>query len=223
MFEGCVAPEALSVLKGMVQREIVRRFEFYLAGGTGLALQLGHRISEDLGFFTPRRFQPRELVGALAGKFDVQILGMADGTLHALFFGKARVSFLLYPHGLMFPVREFHGCPVADPRDIGAAKIMAIGQRGAKKDFVDLYYLLQRFSLEELKEVVDQKYTGVRYSWVHLARSLGYFEEADRDPMPVMTASGRKRGLTPAEWAKIKGFFVQLQKSILAALSHENA
>lgn len=218
MFERCVTPVALALLKELVRREIISRFAFYLAGGTGLALHLGHRVSEDLDFFAPRRFEPQELAAALADCFEAEVLGVAEGTLHVLFPEKARVSFLYYPYQVVFPLREFYGCPVADPRDIGAAKIVAVGQRGAKKDFVDLYYLLQRVSIGELKSVMDQKYGELRWSWVHLARSLGYFEEADRDAMPLMVLGEKKRKLTSAEWRRIKNFFVQLQREILAGL-----
>lgn len=215
MFEKCIPPESLALLKVLVANGIMRDYGFYLAGGTGLALQIGHRISEDLDFFTERPFQPQKLADRLAGNTEAKIVGMATGTLHALLQDKVRVSFLQYPYKLLFPPKEFWGCPVADCRDIGAAKIIAVGQRGARKDFVDLYYLAKAVPWAELKDAVDRKYVDARYSWVHLARGLGYFEEAEQDPMPVMLTSGRPKKLTATEWEAIKGFFRQLQKELL--------
>ncbi|WP_084665226.1 hypothetical protein [Thermanaeromonas toyohensis] len=70
-------------------------------------------------------------------------------------------------------------------------------------------------TFEELKGIVEQKYSGVRYNWLHLVRSLGYFVDAEEDPMPVLTVSGEMKEMTAQEWEKIKQFFTELQREAL--------
>lgn len=85
-----------------------------------------------------------------------------------------------------------------------------------KKDFVDLFYLLrQKVSLDELRNVVMRKYSRINYNWVHLVRSMGYFEDAETDPMPVMLVAGKEQELSEAEWNQIKKFFRTLQRQAL--------
>ncbi|ACX51962.1 hypothetical protein Adeg_0820 [Ammonifex degensii KC4] len=188
---------------------------FYLAGGTGLALQLGHRRSEDLDFFSEHGFDPGAVIRRIAGVLPAQVRSVSEGTVH-LVCGGTRVSLLHYPYRVVFPFLRFEGCPVADYRDIAAMKLIAVGQRGLKKDFVDLYFCLRRsLSLEALREIVDRKCTGVRYSWVHLVRSLGYFADAEGDPMPELAGPHGFREMTWEEWDDIKRFFLRLQREAL--------
>jgi hypothetical protein len=95
-------------------------------------------------------------------------------------------------------------------------KLVALSQRGTKKDFVDLFFLLrEKLTIEDLKTLVEQKFTGVRYNWTHIIRSLGYFEEAENDPAPLMAVSKGIRDLSLREWREIKQFFKQLQREAL--------
>lgn len=97
---------------------------------------------------------------------------------------------------------------LADYRDIAAMKLIALGQRGTKRDFLDLFFLLRRkMTLRELKEIVEQKYTTICYNWPHLVRSLGYFADAEEDPMLVLIAAGVKREMTQEEWREVKRYF----------------
>jgi hypothetical protein len=127
------------------------------------------------------------------------------------------VNFYNLPEGearcLQIP---FQGCFIADWRDIAAMKLVALSQRGTKKDFVDLFFLLRdKLTLADFKTLVEQKFTGIRYNWTHIIRSLGYFEEAENDPMPLMATSKEIRDLTLREWREIKQFFKELQKEAL--------
>jgi predicted nucleotidyltransferase component of viral defense system len=189
---------------------------FYLAGGTGLALQLSHRISEDLDFFTEKSFEPETVIRLLAGRLAVTVAGAAPGTLHAVCAEDVKTSFLYYPYRLLYPSISFRSCSVADFRDIAAMKLVALSQRGTKKDFVDLFFLLrEKLTVEDLRTLVERKFTGVRYNWTHIIRSLGYFEEAENDPAPLMAVSEGMRDLSLREWREIKQFFRQLQKEAL--------
>lgn len=167
---------------------------FYLAGGTGLALQLGHRRSLDLDFFSPKEFSPDRLVTILGrhGKFSLE--GKEQGTLHGIFEG-AKISFLYYPYKLLFPCTRFNGLKVADTRDIGCMKLDAASSRGTRKDFIDLWFLLKEISLSEMLTLFEKKYKHVDYNLGHVLKSLVYFKDAAQEPDPVM--------LKPYSWKKL--------------------
>lgn len=192
-----ISPSVEAVYRNLLTRSLVHGF--YLAGGTGLALQLGHRRSFDLDFFHPELFQEGELMARMQGMGGFSILATSPHTIHAL-FGGVRISLLGYPFPLLFPTKMLHGGQIADARDIACMKLSAIAGLGSKRDFVDVYVAAQRFGLEELIAMFEQKYAGVRFNKVHLAKSLAYFTDAERDPMPDM--------LYPLDWDRVKHFFL---------------
>jgi hypothetical protein len=167
-----------------------------LAGGTGLALQLGHRISKDLDFFRASPFAPAELAAGLAGLGRVAVQGRSAGTLHATLDG-LRVSFLAAESPLLFAGTPYRGLILADPRDIAVMKVIAIGGRGSRKDFVDLFFYLRGGgSLEGVFALIRRRFAGIDYNTYHLLRSLAFFEDAESEPMPRMTRR--------AAWSEIK-------------------
>lgn len=172
---------------------------FYLAGGTAAALQLGHRQSVDLDFFSPRVLQPEELVSYLSGLGDLQVADTGAGTLHVYLNG-VRVSFFHYEYPLIDPVMSYRGVDLAGLRDIALMKIVAISNRGARKDFIDLYVICRRvWPLAEALRALPRKF-GTRYSVGHILRSLQYFEDAERDPVPRLLDSA-------VSWSDVKAFF----------------
>jgi hypothetical protein len=167
-----------------------------LAGGTGLALQLGHRLSYDLDFFATRNFDGVRLTDALATVAAVSVLGRSAGTLHVTLAG-LRVSFLKLQRPLLFPGTDYRGIVVADPRDIAVMKVLAIGGRGSRKDFVDLHFFIRGGgSLESVFGLIRRRFRGIDFNEYHLLRSLVYFDDAESEPMPRM--------LSRASWAEIK-------------------
>jgi hypothetical protein len=172
---------------------------FYLAGGTAAALQLGHRISVDLDFFTSEPLDARQLLqrARRVGTFDLQT--ESQGTLIGTLQG-ARVSFFNYPYPLLEPTPSLCGVRIASLVDIGLMKLTAASQRGSRKDFVDLFFICRQVKpLSELLALLSEKYQGVKYSLPHLLRSLVYFDDAEAEPMPHM--------LKPMRWAQVKRFF----------------
>lgn len=135
MFVNVLPENGESVLDLLSSRHITDGF--YMAGGTAASLQLGHRISYDFDFFSPREFGTTLLIQRLSsiGRFD--LTGEAWGTVHGL-LNDVRVSFMIYRYQLLFPTTDFRGIGVADLRDIALMKMTAISGRGSKKDFVDL-------------------------------------------------------------------------------------
>ncbi|MEI8103730.1 MAG: nucleotidyl transferase AbiEii/AbiGii toxin family protein [Candidatus Moraniibacteriota bacterium] len=158
---------------------------FYLAGGTALALQLGHRESVDLDFFQAKDFSLGEMKQSLSqlGKYTLtnEESGTIDGVLD-----EVKVTFLRYEYPLLFPLIDFQGISVADMRDIACMKLDTVSARGSRKDFVDIFFLLKQMPLVEVFELFEKKYQGIQYNRLHLLKSLTYFVDAEEDPMPKM-------------------------------------
>lgn len=173
---------------------------FYLAGGTGAALQLGYRISVDLDFFSFKAFDPHILVQNIAQKGDFTGIEISPATLHGI-FEETRMSFFHYPYPLIEVSTHAFGVEIASLPDIACMKIDAIASRGSRKDFIDLYVICQRIKpLSQLLRLFEQKYQGIKYNKVHILKAFCYFEEAEQEPLP--------RLLSPLAWEDVKDFFV---------------
>ncbi|HEY2383014.1 MAG TPA: nucleotidyl transferase AbiEii/AbiGii toxin family protein [Terriglobia bacterium] len=174
---------------------------FYLAGGTALALQLGYRTSVDLDFFSSETVEEDPLLSKLQCLAGLAIQSKAPETLH-LHIGSTKVSFLGYHYPILFPFTTYEGVAVADPRDIAAMKLTAIASRGTKRDFVDLYVLSQQYGLDEILRLLERKFSPASFSDIHLKKSLTYFADAEKDPMPHM--------LRPMTWSQVKQYFLTI-------------
>lgn len=173
---------------------------FYLGGGTGLALQLGHRQSIDLDFFCQDHFDEDILLQKVETLSEFSLAKKAEYTLHAK-LDSTKISFLGYKYPLIFPLQSFSGVGVADIRDIAAMKITAISSRGSKRDFLDVYIVAKQYPLTMLFEIFKKKYAKTGYSMTHILKSLVYFDEAENQPMPKM--------LQDISWTEIKTFFLK--------------
>ena len=173
---------------------------FYLAGGSAIALHLGHRISVDLDFFTAQEaYEVEPLLRDLREAGHVTIRQQKRGTLNAT-LDDTLLSFFAYPYPLLGSFHDLWGIRVAGVLDLALMKLAAIGQRGRKRDFVDLYQICQSgYTLDELLRRMPEKFPNITYPSYHLLRALAYFEDAESDPMPNM--------LTPLDWAEVKRFF----------------
>jgi predicted nucleotidyltransferase component of viral defense system len=175
---------------------------YYLAGGTGLALHLGHRISVDLDLFCdhPDAVNPIER-SAMRAVFDDPSLSIVydiDSTFVANWRGVGVSFFRLNLYPLVTPITLINGVPLASIEEIGAMKLAAIIDRGTRKDLIDLYYILQQFNLENIFEVASIKYAKVGTFAVSATRALAYFDEAEALPMPRM--------LDKTPWSKMRKF-----------------
>jgi len=185
--------------------KFLKKYGFYLAGETALALQIGHRTSVDFDFYTQKKFDPDKLYANLKNKFKkISLLQKAEGTL----FVKANqtvISFFEYPYPLIFPPIEFNEFPpIASKEDIAAMKIIAISTRGTKRDFIDIYFLLKEFSLKKIFQFVKKKYPGFN-PYVGLI-GLTYFVDAEREEK-------RKYFLIQeVSWKEIKKFLMKKAK-----------
>ena len=158
---------------------------FYLAGGTALALQLGYRESIDFDFFSEKDFNPDELLKSLKLDFEVDDITMALGTLNCM-IKEIKLQFLNYPYPLLEEFTNWDGINLSSVIDVACTKMITVSVRGSKKDYIDIYYLLQKYDLEELFKNMDKKYKGLDFNKTHILKSLTYFGEADEQPMPRM-------------------------------------
>lgn len=173
---------------------------FYLAGGTGLALQIGHRKSFDLDFFTNREFSPENL-SSLIKNHHIYSEGemRRHGTLYCI-LERVKSSFIFYDGLIIFPFIELNTLNIADWRDITAEKLRTVSERGQKKDFYDLYCGVQKLGIKNVVELAGKKF-GKRLNYFHLLKGITYFEDAERSPEPMML----DKNIT---WQDVKNFFV---------------
>jgi predicted nucleotidyltransferase component of viral defense system len=175
---------------------------YYLAGGTGLALQIGHRFSVDLDFFSSAAdsvgLDERTAIQTAFADPSLVISHDKDMTFVAAWQGVGVSFFRLALYPLVQEPLSLHRTPVATVEEIGAMKLAAIMARGTRKDYVDLYFILQGTTLERLFEVAAIKYALVRTFAVSAVRALTYFVDAEATPMPRM--------IQRAPWATVKRY-----------------
>lgn len=176
-----VESHTLELLKAFMQEELFASLR--LVGGTALALQYGHRQSVDLDMFGPVRFDSLEIRRVLLqiGKLTV-IKETPDIKIYLL--DGIKVDFVNYTYPWLADTVEEDGIRLASDKDIAAMKINAIEGRGSKKDFIDLYFLLEHYTLQEMFDFYCRKYP--EHSLFRALLSLSYFEDADAQMMPVM-------------------------------------
>lgn len=173
--------------------------KFYLAGGTAIALYFGHRQSQDLDFFSVDQFDPDTLQENLARFGAFETTKKERNTLTGKLI-KAKLSFFKIPDKPIKPLLHLDSIRLADLLDLALMKIMAISDRGAKRDFIDLYVLSDRFKpLEELLESLPEKYGEWKYNLAHILRSIGYFADAEEEDTPLL--------FEPITWKQVKSYF----------------
>jgi predicted nucleotidyltransferase component of viral defense system len=171
--------------------------KFYLAGGTALALQLGHRQSIDFDLFSFEDFNTLEIVNKLNRLGDFNLFSEKENTINGE-LDNIKISIIGYKYPLLKMPLNYNFLRIADILDISLMKLSAISGRGSKKDFIDLFYILKQFSIDELFKIYHNKFGTSIANGYHLLKSLIYFEDAENDPMPIMIAK--------TEWEDIKEF-----------------
>ena len=165
-----------------------------LVGGTALALQIGHRKSIDLDLFGNELIAPEDLYAALKSISDNVQLISTTRTMRFFFVNGIKVDFICYPYLWITPEINENGLHLASIEDIAAMKLSAITNRGTKNDFIDLYFLLEHYPMNELLRLYQEKYPGS--TLFATLKSLTYFDDAENDPMPVM--------LRTVDWESVK-------------------
>lgn len=151
---------------------------FYLAGGTGLALQLGHRTSVDFDFYTQKHFQPPDLYQEIKAVFQKKTRKIAEAT-DTLFcrIDNNDSSFFYYEYPLVKKLVKIKGVAVASIEDIAAMKMIAVSHRPVKRDYVDVFFLLKIFPLKKVFSFVEKKYP--HFNQYFSLRALFYFADIE--------------------------------------------
>jgi len=186
----------------------------YLAGGTALCLQFGHRFSYDFDFFTRKEFDVKILAQRIKKLLpDFQLERKAWGTILG-YIGRTRFSLFFYNYPLLFKPHKFLKIDIADVKDIAPMKVSAISDRGTKRDFIDLFFIVKIKKIltsEKILKLYDKKFKLLKENKFHILKSLSYFEDADKDEMPKM--------IERVKWLDVKKFFkeetIKLSKKLL--------
>lgn len=195
-----------SVWEGFTKSRIAD--EFYLAGGTALALQLGHRLSIDLDFFSPTQNDVPALSGALQDALKDSSPKLADSSWGNLVFlaGDVRVGFYGYGYKLVKPLLKIEGFSLASVQDIALMKMDALLARASRKDFHDLYAICQRMELRELLNLAPEKYPDARDFEAQVVKHMTYFDRAEQETSVPL--------IEQVEWKTVKAWFRKQAKDL---------
>ena len=155
---------------------------FFLVGGTALALQLGHRNSIDIDLFVQNGFSDDDIVSLLITKYEFQEIFRRKNTIISL-VNNIKTDFIKHNYPFVLPPITEEGITFLSKEDIAAMKFHAIIQSGKRlKDFIDIYYLLQHFSMQQMIVFFTKKYS---YSNPMIAmKAVNYFDEIDENIDP---------------------------------------
>lgn len=189
-------------IKLLKDLEFLNKYEFYLAGGTALAIQIGHRTSLDMDFYTKKEFDTRKLIEDFNKRFEkVQEIYIAENTL-SLEVNDIEISFFKYQYSLVKPLKKEENIFIASLEDIAAMKIIAISQRGIKRDFIDIYFLMRFLGLNNILELTKKKYPSFNI-YVGL-QGIVYFKDADND-----IKENRFQLLKRVNWQEVKDYILE--------------
>lgn len=186
-----VAPELLALLDQLMIVESLQNLR--LVGGTALALQLGHRESVDIDLFGNIEIADERLKDLLLSIGKIEEINISR-SIKQFYVNNIKLDIVNYRYSWLDPLVSIQGIHMASLRDIAAMKLSAITQRGSKKDFIDLYFLLEHYSIVEMMTFYKKKIIDGN-EWL-VYRSLSFFDDADVQPTPKIYVD--------ISWEKIK-------------------
>jgi len=199
-----ISEPLMRLLKQLMQDTMLQ--DFYLAGGTGLALHLGHRESIDIDLFHSSDFDSRLVCSHLEQNYH------AEDFIHELNTARVsingiKVEFLTHSYPLIEDLSLIDGIRVASLKDLAAFKLNAVAGRGSKKDFWDVASLLDYYSIKQMLDFFSKKYPAADL-W-HLIKSLTYFEDAEAEQIEILDLQGKS-------WELIKNRILTAVKELTA-------
>ena len=155
--------------------------DYYLAGGTALALQIGHRISVDFDLFYSENI-PKDLLRKIKTIFKQSPVAVSVNNPDELsvFIDGTKISFIKYPFPVLLPFVEINSVKLLSVKELAATKSYTIGRRGSFKDYVDLFFILQEghSSLEEILDLAEKKY-GEEFNGRLFLEQLTYTQDVE--------------------------------------------
>jgi predicted nucleotidyltransferase component of viral defense system len=170
---------------------------FNLVGGTALALKYGHRTSVDVDLFTTQDFEQQPVIDALIQTFGKDFVYNGEFSKWGIFcfIGNLKLDLVYYPHKIVHDIEIIDGIRLYHDKDLAAMKIQAILGRGAKKDFWDVFELLQHYSVNEMIDFYIEKYPN-QMLLITIPQALTYFADAENSIEP--------KSLNGQTWKMIK-------------------
>lgn len=197
-----IEPKLLELLNKIMTSELFE--EFNLVGGTSLALQIGHRFSIDIDMFGNSEINEVEFTEELSNFGKVITLKKSKSIIIFSVDG-IKVDFVNYKYPLIESLNTIKNIRMVSDKDVAAMKINAIAGRGSRKDFIDLYFLLKKYSLKELFSFYNKKYADG--SEFMVLKSLTYFDDAENEEMPIM--------FEKVNWNEIKNTIVKAASNLV--------
>ena len=206
-----VIPTTLELLKKLMQLSSLQ--DFYLVGGTALALQTGQRISIDLDLFTEHDFDTHIVLNELKLFFNITDIVNKNNSLNLYIeYPKqsndfVKIDILKYPYPLISNILVTEKIRMLCVEDIIPMKLSAITNTGAKKDFYDIYFLFEHYTLKQMLDLFDRKYPSTNH--FQLLKSLTYFDNAETDVNP--------QTIKKISWKQVKNKIEKTVKNYLNA------
>ncbi|MBQ8655697.1 MAG: nucleotidyl transferase AbiEii/AbiGii toxin family protein [Prevotella sp.] len=180
-----VVPDTLELLKRLMAEPLFDGLR--LVGGTSLALQYGHRQSVDLDMFGELKGDDKDIEERLAAIANEVSELTTSKSIKIFNLDGVKVDFVNYSrYPWIDDAVEEEGLRLASPKDIAAMKVNAIMGRGSRKDFIDIYFLMQHYTIQEILDFYQEKYP--EHNFFRALMSLSYFNDAEAQQMPVMYA-----------------------------------
>jgi hypothetical protein len=176
--------------------------DFYLAGGTGLALQLGHRDSIDFDFFTVKNFATSKLyeqIKKILTGHKILKVQEEKNTLTVFIDDNIKISFFSYPYKLIGKLVDEENFKIASIEDIAIMKLAAIVSRATNKDYIDLYFILKKISLPDILKKMEKKLPDLDINLV--LKSLVYFTDIVNEPIKFKNGNN-------INFSMVKKFFI---------------
>lgn len=210
MHKECFPEKGWKVLRSL--KKIVKKYQGTLAGGTALALNIGHRVSDNLDFYTDTFFNVGSVVSDIrkTGR-HFNIISEEDGYLFAEVDG-IKFSLREYDYSFIQEAISFEGIPIADVLDIVTMKLFAVSHNGTKGDYVDIYFVLKSVPFSDIAEHMVKRFGKERVNAIDIGRSLVDFSGADYNPEPRYMKGCK------VSWDEVKGFLKRESKHFVSDL-----
>lgn len=208
LYKSTVDKSTLELLIQLQQKDSMKGF--YLFGGTALALRIGHRKSVDLDLFSNFSFDTDQLLESLSFDFQFNLFFSANNTLKGS-INQVQVDILAHRYPLVADPQIVENINMLSNEDIAAMKLNAISVSGQRvKDFIDIYYLLNTFTMEEMIGFYRKKY--VQYNDANVLKSLCWFDDVELSDWPVLLKTPR------LNWKTVKNAIEEATRTYLNKL-----
>lgn len=192
----------LELLKSLQQKEYLN--DFFLVGVTALALYYGHRKSIDIDLFTNQAFDASWLLEQIQQDFPIQLHFTSTNTIKGS-INNVKVDLIAHRYQYLEEPLIFDDYKLLSENDLIAMKLNAISVSGQRsKDFIDIYFALERHSIAEMISAYQKKYG--QQGDMHVLKSLVFFDDVDLSDWPMLIKSP---GL---KWDKVKA---KIEKEVL--------